>query len=69
MIERGLSVRYADRSDSVRSLSEEFLEVATVTSVLDRLVDDHNIDRRVVEVGTTERSYYRAPSAVLEADG
>ncbi|WP_135852059.1 hypothetical protein [Halorussus salinus] len=35
------------------------LDVATVSSILDRLVDNGALERRVVDTGTGERSYYR----------
>lgn len=36
------------------------LDVATVSSILDKLVDNGVLERRVVDVGEGERSYYRA---------
>ena len=36
------------------------LDVATVSSILDRLVDHGVLERRIVDVGEGERSYYRA---------
>lgn len=38
-----------------------FLDVATVNSILDKLVDNGGLDRRIVDVGDGPRSYYRAP--------
>lgn len=38
-----------------------FLDLATVSSVLDALVDDGRAKRRILDVGEGERSYYRAP--------
>ena len=38
-----------------------FLDLATVNSILDTLVDDGGLKRRIVDVGDGERSYYRAP--------
>ena len=35
------------------------LDVATVSSILDRLVDNGALERRVVDTDTGERSYYR----------
>lgn len=66
VMDGGLSARYDDGPGDVSSLAEEFFDIAAVVSILDRLVDDHNIDRRVVEAGHAGRSYYRAPSAVVE---
>ena len=37
------------------------LDIATVNSILDTLVDDGGLERRIVDVGDGERSYYRAP--------
>lgn len=36
------------------------LDVATVSSILDELVDHGVLERRVVDVGEGERSYYRS---------
>lgn len=38
-----------------------FLDLATVSSILDSLVDNGGLQRRIVDVGDGERSYYRAP--------
>ncbi|WP_101296773.1 hypothetical protein [Halegenticoccus soli] len=38
-----------------------FLDLATVSSILDKLVDNGGLKRRIVDVGAGERSYYRAP--------
>lgn len=44
---------------------EEFvgcvLDLATVSSILDGLVDDGRAKRRVLDTGEGERSYYRVP--------
>lgn len=37
------------------------LDIATVNSILDALVDDGAVTRRIVDEGQGERSYYRAP--------
>lgn len=37
------------------------LDLATVNSVLDHLVDNGQVDRRILDLGRGERSYYRAP--------
>jgi hypothetical protein len=36
------------------------LDVATVSSILDQLVDHGALDRRIVDTGAGERSYYGA---------
>jgi hypothetical protein len=38
-----------------------FLDLATVSSILDALVDDGRAKRRILDTGQGERSYYRAP--------
>lgn len=38
-----------------------FLDLATVSSILDTLVDDGRAKRRILDTGQGERSYYRAP--------
>ncbi|MFC6827165.1 hypothetical protein [Halopelagius fulvigenes] len=44
---------------------EEFvgcaLDLATVNSILDKLVDNGRLERRIVDAGRGRRSYYRAP--------
>jgi len=37
------------------------LDLATISSILDRLVDNGRVDRRIVDVGRGKESYYRAP--------
>ncbi len=37
------------------------LDIATVNSILDALVDDGTVRRRIVDDGQGERSYYKAP--------
>ena len=37
------------------------LDLATVDSILDKLVDNGALERPIVDVGQGERSYYRAP--------
>lgn len=37
------------------------LDLATVSTTLDALVDDGRVERRIIDVGEGERSYYRAP--------
>lgn len=59
-----VSVIGDEPSASDRALKSEFLDIAAVTSILDGLVDDRHVDRRVVGVGQVDRSYYSAPAAV-----
>lgn len=61
-----VSVVGEEPSASDRALKSEFLDIAAVTSILDRLVDDRHVDRRVVQVGQVGRSYYSAPETVDE---
>lgn len=68
VMDDGLSVQDPDQPEAGEEFTAEFVDVATVTSILDALVDDHNIDRRVVEVGNVERSHYRAPSALSDGE-
>lgn len=37
------------------------LDLATVNSILDSLVDDGKVKRRIIDSDQGERSYYRAP--------
>ncbi|WP_232688747.1 hypothetical protein [Halobacterium zhouii] len=37
------------------------LDLATVSSILDTLVDNGMLERRIVDAGHGERSYYRGP--------
>ena len=37
-----------------------FLDLATVNSIVDTLVDNGALERRILDVGEGERSYYRA---------
>ena len=39
------------------------VDVATVSAILDRLVDNGALDRRIVDTGSGERSYYRTRAA------
>ena len=48
-------------SDDFEGMVGCFLDLATVSSILDSLVDDGGLKRRIVDVGDGERSYYRAP--------
>jgi beta-lactamase superfamily II metal-dependent hydrolase len=37
----------------------EFVDLTTVSAILDRLVDNGRLERRLIDVGQGERSYYR----------
>ena len=37
------------------------LDLATISSILDHLVDNGQVHRRIVDIGDGLRSYYRAP--------
>lgn len=37
------------------------LDLATVNAILDQLVDNGQVRRRILDVGQGERSYYRTP--------
>jgi hypothetical protein len=39
------------------------LDLATVSAILDRLVDHGGLERRVIDVGDGERSYYHTRAA------
>jgi hypothetical protein len=60
VMEPGWSEANVDSLDS-----EDFagcvLDFATVSSILDGLVDNGGLERRIVDAGQGERSYYRAP--------
>lgn len=48
-------------SDQFEEVVGCVLDLATVNSILDHLVDNGQVDRRVLDHGQGERSYYRAP--------
>ncbi|WP_115863868.1 hypothetical protein [Halorussus litoreus] len=64
-VERELDGEFDDELDSQPDdgLDGELLgcivDLATVSSILDRLVDHGALERRVVDAGEGERSYYR----------
>lgn len=55
-----------DSDVDFESYVECFLEVATVSSILDALVDDGVLERRMLDVEGTERSYYRIRSSTKD---
>ncbi|UPV98865.1 hypothetical protein M0R88_10005 [Halorussus gelatinilyticus] len=50
------NVSYAVEDDELMGC---IIDVATVSSILDRLVDHGALERRVIDTGDGERSYYR----------
>jgi hypothetical protein len=69
VMDEGVSVDRADRPADHEAFALEFFDVAAETSILDQLVDDHHVERRVVSVGSVSRSYYRAPDSVTSESG
>lgn len=37
------------------------LDLATISSILDHLVDNGQVERRILDAGNGDRSYYKAP--------
>lgn len=64
VMDLGISERNVKRPTDVQTFMAEFLDVATVSAILDRLVDVGHVERRLVDAGEGKRSYYRAPPAV-----
>lgn len=60
----GISERNVDRPSDLKSQLADFLDLATVSTILDDLVDTGEADRRLVDTGEGLRSYYRAPPTV-----
>lgn len=56
----GWSEANVDRDDELVGC---ILDLATVSAILDRLVDHGGLERRIVDAGGGERSYYRTRSA------
>lgn len=48
-------------SDHVEDFVGCVLDLATVNSILDHLVDNGQVERRILDLGEGKRSYYRAP--------
>ncbi|UPV72829.1 hypothetical protein M0R89_09730 [Halorussus limi] len=49
------NVAHAEDGDLIGCI----IDVATVSSILDRLVDHGALERRIIDTGDGERSYYR----------
>lgn len=69
VMDLGVSERNVSRPTDVQTFMAEFLDVATVSAILDRQVDVGHVDRRLVDAGQGKRSYYRAPPAVTSETG
>ncbi|MCU4742166.1 hypothetical protein [Natronoglomus mannanivorans] len=61
VMEPGWSESNTDLSADYAEYVGCFLDLATVNSILDQLVDDGMVERRILDDGDGERSYYRAP--------
>ena len=48
-------------SDDFEAFVGCVLDLATVSSILDHLVDNGQVERRIIDEGDGERSFYRAP--------
>ena len=59
VMDLGLSERNVERPTDVQSFMAEFVDVATVTTILDRCVERGLLKRRTLDVGEGERSYYK----------
>ncbi|WP_323192381.1 hypothetical protein [Halostella sp. PRR32] len=55
----GLTEQTVDRPTDVQTFMSGFVDLATVSAILDRLVDDGRRKRRLIDVGQGKRSYYR----------
>lgn len=55
----GLAERNVSRPSNIQRLMAELVDVATVATTLDGLVDDGLLERRILDVGKGKRSYYR----------
>lgn len=60
VMEPGWSEANVD-SDDIDDVVGCMLDLATVSSILDALVDDGRLNRRILDAGQGERSYYQAP--------
>jgi hypothetical protein len=60
VMEPGWSESNIDRAD-LEEFVGCFLDLATVSTILDGLVDDGQAQRRILDTGQGERSYYCAP--------
>ena len=62
VMETGWSESNVDHRVEDGELIGCILDLATVGAILDRLVDHGMLERRIVDTGDGERSYYRARS-------
>ena len=60
VMEPGWSERNAEQPIDGDELIGALLDVATVNGILDKLVDNGGVERRIVDDGDGKRSYYRA---------
>lgn len=55
----GLSEQNVDRPSDIQTFMAEFVDLTTVSAILDRLVDNGRLERRLIDAEQGERSYYR----------
>ena len=55
----GLAERTVERPTDAQTFTAEFVDVATVTTILDRCVERGLLGRPTIDLGEGERSYYR----------
>ncbi|WP_135535411.1 hypothetical protein [Halostella pelagica] len=55
----GLPEQTVDRPTDVQTFISGFVDLAPVSVILDRLVDDGRLERWLIDVGQAYRSYYR----------
>lgn len=60
VMEPGWSETTVERSGDFEDYVGCVLDLATVSGILDRLVDNGALERRILDVSDGERSYYRA---------
>lgn len=60
----GISERNVERPTDLQGFMSQYLDVATVSTVLEGLCDDKKVVRRLIDTGEGKRSYYRAPETV-----
>lgn len=62
VLEPGWSKTSFDSEAGFEAYVDCVLDLATVSSILDALVDDGVLERRILDRGEVERSYYRTSS-------
>ncbi|WP_226011508.1 hypothetical protein [Halomicrobium salinisoli] len=55
----GVSERNVERPTDMQTFMAEFVDVTTVSAILDRLVNRGVVERRLLDAGSGKRSYYR----------